>query len=58
MVMCFNALFKNKTNKIMNPAMVKRHPPSNIGGTCSIEMRYFPVGKEDPIHMVVKIIHI
>lgn len=40
---------------ISNPAAKNRHPPIKKGGMCSFAIRYFPVGNDDPIHMVANI---
>jgi len=32
---------------------MNRTPPINRGGVCSTAIKYFPVGKEDPIKIVV-----
>jgi len=49
---------KNDNTNITNPAIINRTPPSNNGGVFSTTMRYFPVGKDDPIKSVVSNIEI
>lgn len=46
-----------KVHRIIKiPTIQNRHPPIRNGGACSIEIKYFPVGNEEPINRVVKMI--
>ena len=49
-------LVKAANINIIRPAIINRQLPIKNGGAWLLEIRYFPVGKDEPINIVVKII--